>query len=250
MNIYETDRLLSEYLLFHYAEPAELLPWPNGPHDALGFAVRAVTETFGPLPADGRALDVGCAVGRSSFELARRVREVIGIDYSHRFIAAAETIRDRGSIECDRVEEGDRVTRVRLQRPPLGHGTVTFLQGDAMALPDGLGTFDAVLAANLICRLSEPKRFLSRLPSLVNPGGTLVITTPCTWMEEFTPRIHWLGGCEQDGISRNTLEGLRAELEPAFVLERTLDLPFLIREHARKYQWSVAQASVWTRRAG
>ena len=248
MNIYESDRLLSEYLLFHYAEPAELLPWPQGPREALGFPVRAVTETFGPLPRDGRALDVGCAVGRSSFELARRVGEVIGIDYSRRFIEAARTILNQGYIECDRLEEGERVTRLCLRRPPLDHGSITFLQGDAMALPDGLGMFDAVLAANLVCRLPEPLRFLRQLPALVKPGGTLVITTPCTWMEEFTPRVHWLGGLEQEGVSRNTLDGLRAELEPAFVLERTLDLPFLIREHARKYQWSVAQASVWTRR--
>jgi hypothetical protein len=26
------------------------------------------------------------------------------------------------------------------------------------------------------------------------------------------------------------------------------DLPFLIREHARKFQWSVAQASLWKKR--
>ena len=26
------------------------------------------------------------------------------------------------------------------------------------------------------------------------------------------------------------------------------DLPFLIREHARKYQWSVAQATIWRRK--
>jgi hypothetical protein len=30
-------------------------------------------------------------------------------------------------------------------------------------------------------------------------------------------------------------------------LESIRDLPFLLREHARKYQWSVAQASLWRR---
>jgi hypothetical protein len=37
-------------------------------------------------------------------------------------------------------------------------------------------------------------------------------------------------------------------LDPHFTLARTLELPFLIREHARKFQWSVAQATVWIRR--
>ena len=44
MNIYETERLLHEYLLFHYGSAEEVLPWAFGPRDALGFAVRSVTE--------------------------------------------------------------------------------------------------------------------------------------------------------------------------------------------------------------
>ncbi len=43
MNIYETRRLLDEYLLFHYGQPAEVLPWENGPREALGFPVRSDT---------------------------------------------------------------------------------------------------------------------------------------------------------------------------------------------------------------
>jgi hypothetical protein len=27
------------------------------------------------------------------------------------------------------------------------------------------------------------------------------------------------------------------------------DLPFLIREHARKFQWSVAEATIWRRKS-
>ena len=40
-----------------------------------------------------RGLDVGCAVGRSSFELSRLCAEVIAVDYSQTFIEAAEQIR-------------------------------------------------------------------------------------------------------------------------------------------------------------
>jgi hypothetical protein len=72
MNIYETRRLLDEYLLFHYGTPAEVLPWENGPRDALGFPVRTVMELIDlpRTPCEAVALDLGCAVGRSSFELA------------------------------------------------------------------------------------------------------------------------------------------------------------------------------------
>jgi hypothetical protein len=40
---------------------------------------------------------------------------------------------------------------------------------------------------------------------------------------------------------------LRERLAPAFDFHQALDLPFLIREHRRKYQWSVAEASMWRR---
>jgi hypothetical protein len=118
-----------------------------------------------------------------------------------------------------------------------------------MNLSSDLGAFDVVLMANLIDRLSEPRRCLVRLPELVRAGGQLIITSPYTWLEEFTPREHWLGGFERHGQRVTTLDGLQAALDGSFELVKTLDLPFLIREHARKFQWSVAQASCWVRRS-
>ncbi len=44
------------------------------------------------------------------------------------------------------------------------------------------------------------------------------------------------------------MSALREKLEPAFEVCAVFDLPFLIREHRRKYQWSVAEASVWQRK--
>ncbi|MFM8718339.1 MAG: methyltransferase domain-containing protein, partial [Chthoniobacterales bacterium] len=93
-NIYESDRLVREYLLFHYGSAEETLPWSDGPRGALGFAERCVSELldrFG-LGKNARALDVGCAVGRSSYELARQCRSVTGIDSSRAFVAAATKV--------------------------------------------------------------------------------------------------------------------------------------------------------------
>ena len=44
-----------------------------------------------------------------------------------------------------------------------------------------------------------------------------------------------------------TFDWLTALLSPAFALRRRLDIPFLIREHARKFQWSVALGTLWER---
>ena len=58
---------------------------------ALGFPVRTAAA-FSPGEV-ARGLDLGCAVGRSTFEMARHCRETTGVDFSRSFIQAAETLR-------------------------------------------------------------------------------------------------------------------------------------------------------------
>lgn len=242
-DIYETPELLAEYLLFHYGTEQEVLPWDFGPRGALGFAERSVTRLLdAPLvPADARALDLGCAVGRSCYELSIECSVVLGIDYSQSFVNAAETVRCQGSLSYPRLDEGRAQTRLSAVRPAKGdRERIRFEQGDAMNLRADLGSFDVVHAANLLCRLKEPQRLLERLPSLVKPGGQLLLTTPCTWLEEFTPPQNWPQG--------STFEWLKEKLSPHFALAHRGDLPFLIREHARKFQWSVALGTRWVRR--
>lgn len=237
MNIYETDKLLAEYLLFHFAKPEEILPWEFGPHDALDYPLR-VAKHFSQGEV-ARALDIGCAVGRSSYEISRSCQEVIGIDFSHAFVQAAEDMKS-GSRAIPRLEEAHLHTGLTVSLPEgLETARCHFEQGDAMNLRPDLGTFDRVLAANLICRLPEPVRFLDRLPSLVNSGGEVVLATPCTWLEEFTPPGNWPTG--------STVDWLKEKLGESFDLLEEVNEPFLIRETARKFQWTVALVTKWKR---
>lgn len=238
MNIYETDKLLAEYLLFHFAKPEEILPWEFGPREALDYPVR-VADYFSKNQAK-RGLDIGCAVGRSSYEMSRSCEEVIGIDYSHAFADAAEEIK-KAPRRIPRLEEAHQNTELTVSLPEgIEPARCHFEQGDAMNLREDLGTFDRVLAANLICRLTHPEKFLSRLPSLVNSGGEVVLATPCTWLEDFTPPENWPQG--------HTLDWLKETLAENFELVEEANEPFLIRETARKFQWTVALVTKWRRR--
>jgi len=242
---YESDVLCDWYLLFHFGTPEEILDGigfdTSGlPDGCLDFPVRTV-EIAGPEAPLDRALDMGCAVGRSSFELSRVAGEVVGIDYSHRFVEAAEAVRRGDEPAYRRYDEMHLSCELRARLPEGSRPErVAFEQGDAMEPRHGLGSFDLVHAANLLCRLPQPQRFLDRLPSLVNPGGRLVLTTPATWLEEYTPRQNQPEGA--------TLDHLKERLGETFAFEQAQELPFLIREHRRKLQLSTAQASVWTRR--
>jgi putative 4-mercaptohistidine N1-methyltranferase len=249
MNPYETDKLVSEYLLFHYGSEGEMIGKIPAPREALQFPRRTVGDLIGPMGREARALDVGCAVGRASFELARYAQEVIGIDFSHRFIAAALDLKAVGAVESSYPVEGRITALFRAEVPGgINRNRVQFETGDAMALREDLGEFDVVLAANLICRLPDPQRFLDRLPQLVKPGGQLLLTTPFTWLEEFTPPENWLGGRDANDV--RSFDALKALLEPNFELQLSKDMPFLIREHARKFQYGVALGTRWRRRLG
>ena len=106
---YETSKALSEYLLFHYGKPEEVLPWCFGPSDALGYPIRCVSKCVATerLTANARALDLGCAVGRSTFELARHCTKAIGIDLSESFIATASQLQREGQLDYSFAVEGE-----------------------------------------------------------------------------------------------------------------------------------------------
>lgn len=246
---YDSDRGLSEYLLFHYGGYESRLPEAiaEGAH----FPIRCVSECLElkRLPQPARALDLGCAVGRSSFELARHCPEVIGIDFSANFIHVAERLRSQGSYNFHYIEEG-QLTHSHCALAPEGidRSRVKFEQGDAMRLRAGLGKFDVVLMANLIDRVGHPAQCLAQLPELVNDGGQLVITSPYTWLTDYTPRQNWLGGFMRDGHPVHTFTTLQKILSPNFDLARRQDLPFVIREHARKYQLGFSEVTAWIRK--
>ena len=239
-NPYESERLLAEYLLFHYGSPEEILPAgaPAGMRDALDFAVRT-TRHFS-LGGVDRTLDLGCAVGRSTYELSRDSAETLGIDFSSSFVRAAAAIAD-GPQAYQRLDEAHRRTELLARLPAGSHFKGVFFEtGDATDLRADLGDFDRVHAANLLCRLTEPRKLLKRLPTLVRPGGELVLATPCTWLGEFTPPENWPAG--------STLEWLKEALGANFELIKVADEPFLIRETARKFQWTSSMVTTWRRR--
>ena len=205
--VYEDPQILNDYLLLHYGAAEEQMPYSFGPRDAVEFPVRCArwlldaAREYG-VPT-GTALEVGCAVGRASFELARGYREVLGVDLSRAFIDAADTLRRAGELRYFRKDEGQLGAMLNaMVDPAIDRSRVSFRQADACSLPAEWLDFDAVLLANLLCRLPSPKALLGRLGGprgLVKPGGLLAIFSPYSWLEPFTPPEAWLGGYERDG---------------------------------------------------
>lgn len=243
-SIYESQRLLDEYLLFHFGSEQQVfagksVEYPQALRSALGFTSRTVGHFSQQQVA--RGLDLGCAVGGSTFAMAEHCDEVIGIDFSQAFVHAAQVLQAGRSLAYDRHDEGHCRTLLTASLSDNRYRThCHFEQGDAMNLRADLGSFDRVHAANLLCRLAKPQELLATFPALVRPGGELVIATPCTWLEQYTASSHWPPG--------ETLTWLQQELAKDFEQTATTHEPFLIRETARKFQWSQSLVTVWRRR--
>ncbi|KAH8075747.1 hypothetical protein JL720_10450 [Aureococcus anophagefferens] len=214
---YESRAQLAAYLDLHHGGAGAL----DGPaadlasydlRDALDFPRRCadVLVAATGAAAGARALDVGCAVGGSAAMASGAFGDVVGVDFAQSFVDAAAELNAAGELRYERA--------------------------DACDLPADLGGFDAVLAANLLCRLPDPAAFLDRLGAgLVNPGGAVYIVSPFSWMEEYTPEASWLSP-----------EALEAKMKAnGFDLERETPEALVIRDHARKFQFIVSHGMLF-----
>jgi putative 4-mercaptohistidine N1-methyltranferase len=240
-NLYESERYLHEYLLFHYGDPADLCPFQFVPRNWRQFHQRLRKDCLGRPAAPGRirALDLGCGVGRFSFELGLLADEVVGIDFSQSFIEAAQHMAGKHQISVRVAESGGVFRKRKLSlRENLRKSNVRFEVGDAMNAGHWTSEpFQMVAAVNLLCRLPAPREFLSNLAALVAPGGQLLLASPYSWLEQYTPRKEWLSSKEVERILRQD-----------FNLVGRRDLPFVIREHRRKYQLVISEATTFGRK--
>jgi putative 4-mercaptohistidine N1-methyltranferase len=265
-NVYESIRAVHEYLLFHYGQKDILMPYSFGPHAALSFPERTAQICGQYVPRSAyihsgsgptRALDLGCAVGGAAFELTQTFDEVVGIDFSHQFVATANTMKTTGTMEYSILKQGHIFeNHIAVVPAHLDRTKTTFAQGDACNLDSSLGTFDLIHGANLLCRLPSPRKFLKDVTGFLNAGGHLVLISPYSWLEEYTALEEWIGGTTNEATGavldsaselQKVMDNISAESSNTFQMKlvHEEDTPFLIREHERKFQYGVSHCTVW-----
>jgi 2-polyprenyl-6-hydroxyphenyl methylase/3-demethylubiquinone-9 3-methyltransferase len=126
--------------------------------------VRYASAALGERPR--RVADIACGAGLVTMPLAAAGHDVVGIDFAHGAIAAAEAERAR--------------------RDPCGAWRLVFAQGDALALDLPDASFDAVLLLDFLEHTESPERALAEAARILRPGGTLVFhtfnRTPLAWL--------------------------------------------------------------------
>ena len=118
-----------------------------------------------------RFIDVGAGAGRHSYEALRR--------------GAVVTAYDMDEVELKGVEEMFGALELEGEVPPGGSAEVK--AGDILDMPYADGTFDVVLASEILEHVPQDDRAISELVRVLAPGGILAITVP-RWLPE---RICW-----------------------------------------------------------
>jgi SAM-dependent methyltransferase len=121
--------------------------------------------------AGDRLLDLGCGGGRHAFEAYRRGAHVVAFDRDRAEVATA------ASILWAMHDEGEAA--------PDAHSAV--VRGDALGLPFPDGTFDRVIAAEVLEHIPTDTHAIVELVRVLRPGGTIAVTVP-RWLPE---RVCW-----------------------------------------------------------
>jgi SAM-dependent methyltransferase len=132
-----------------------------------------LTVDFGRLPVGPgtRLLDLGCGAGRHAFEAARRGARVVALDTD------LGELRSVSSMVAAMAEAGEI--------PPAG--AAVSAGGDATAMPFPDGSFDVVIASEVLEHIPADRAALREITRVLAPGGTVAVTVPA-WLPE---RICW-----------------------------------------------------------
>lgn len=106
----------------------------------------------------GRVLDLSCGVGYGAQMISKMCKK-----------------------DVDRVVAVDNQPDVlQYARGRYHHPLIEWVQADALdsELPTKLGTFDTILSFETIEHLEDDRLFIEHLRQMLNPGGTLVLSTP------------------------------------------------------------------------
>ena len=114
------------------------------------------------LRSGERLLDLGCGGGRHAFEAARRGAQVVALD------AGASEIDQVRAVLAAMAQAGEIAAA----------GQAAALRGDARRLPFADGSFDRVIAAEVLEHIPEDTAAMAELARVLRPGGTLAVTVP------------------------------------------------------------------------
>jgi len=158
-------------------------------------------------------IDIGCAVGRTSFELAEKYDAlVLGVDLNFSMLRVAQKIL-RNEPQAIPIRRVGLVYEHRvLDAWFAGADRVDFWACDAMALPFPNNSFGLVTTLNVLDSVASPHELLVSVNDSLKTSGWAVLACPYDWSSAVTPMEGWIGGHSQRGATHGAPEPLLRSL--------------------------------------
>lgn len=175
-NFYESDESISSYCDLYYGK------------DNLYTNYVDLLKPYLKDLKNSKALDLGCCVGRTSFELAKIYDEVLGIDFSANYINIGVKLKlyDFVNYKIKKEDKTFEERAISLKDFDLEKvkDKVSFMQGDACNLKEIYKDFDLIFYSSLIDKLYYPKKFLEDVSRRINKNGFFVFLSSHDWFNE------------------------------------------------------------------
>ncbi|WP_323591592.1 5-histidylcysteine sulfoxide synthase [Aliarcobacter butzleri] len=175
-NFYESDESISSYCDLYYGK------------DKLYTNYVDLLRPYLKDLKNSKALDLGCCVGRTSFELAKIYDEVLGIDFSANYINIGVKLKlyDFVNYKIKKEDKTFEERAISLKDFDLEKvkDKVSFMQGDACNLKEIYKDFDLIFYSSLIDKLYYPKKFLEDVSRRINKNGFFVFLSSHNWFNE------------------------------------------------------------------
>ncbi|MBE7201799.1 MAG: methyltransferase domain-containing protein [Parafilimonas terrae] len=168
----------SRYAHDHYGDAFD--DAPSFGATAPGSAGRCLREAL-RHPGSGRGprLDIGCATGRISFDLAATSEvPVLGVDVRWPLLRVGRGILDHGVLRYPLRRFGNTYERRETYLFPPGADRVDFWIADARSLPFAANTFRLAVALDGLHGMPDPARVIGEISRVTRPGGDVAFAMP------------------------------------------------------------------------
>lgn len=184
------------------------------------------------------ALDVGCAVGRSTFEVAQHCNGLtLGIDPNFSLLRVAQKVLREGRVSFPLKRTGIVYERHEFEVNMPASQNVDFWACDGAALPFSNKTFHFISALNVLDTVESAAKLLHSISASMADNGQLLLSTPYDWAPP-VPINNWFGGHAQRAQHQGSSEAvLRSHL--AENSKTAPNLPLAMLAEIEHHPWSV-----------
>jgi len=222
---------LSIYMDAHWGDHATPPPSSlinrliNEPEELIN---RLINESGRPV---ARAAELGCGPGRALYELSKTAQQVVGVDAQLAALKRARRILQGEPLEYGRRIIGRHYQTARIT-PPARVDNVTLVCADALDPPLVPGSFDRVVALNVLDAVPSPPQLVAVADGLCAPGGELILASPYAWQSGIVADEYRFGGADPAAALRARLVDGDA-LEARYTIEDEAELLWTLRRDAR-----------------